>query len=127
MFLVNATAGVPLVLILLSLLASFLVRERYSSITSGTRRTAFNPTRDFGGVGGGGAAAVVALTMAAVSFLPHFCAKEEEDWKQALVEVVLLLALAMAALLLLSHFCVKEEEGWKKALVEVVVLLLICP
>ena len=59
MFLVNATVGIPLECILFSMLASFRVRERYNSITSGTRRTDFNPTNDnFGGVGGGGGAIV---------------------------------------------------------------------
>ncbi|KAM1341530.1 hypothetical protein ACFX2F_005968 [Malus domestica] len=36
--------------------ASFLVSERYSSITSGTRRTPLDPINDFEGGGGGGGA-----------------------------------------------------------------------
>ncbi|KAM1039891.1 hypothetical protein FF1_029186 [Malus domestica] len=36
--------------------ASFLVSERYSSITSGTRRTPLDPIDDFEGGGGGGGA-----------------------------------------------------------------------
>lgn len=54
MFLVRASAGAFAGLLLFSMLASLLVSERYSSITSGTRRTAFDPTSAFEGSGGGG-------------------------------------------------------------------------
>lgn len=54
MFLVRASAGAFTCPVLLSVLASLLVNDRYSSITSGTRRTAFDPTSAFEGSGGGG-------------------------------------------------------------------------
>lgn len=54
MFLVSASAGPLAGVVLFSMLASLLVSERYSSITSGTRRTALDPTSNFEGGGGGG-------------------------------------------------------------------------
>lgn len=59
MFLLNSTAGAPAGFDVLPINTSFFVRARYSSTTSGTRRTALVLANDFDGGGGGGGAGTV--------------------------------------------------------------------